>query len=395
MTQSLVNRTRETSTPNLGKIAILSTYPPTECGIATFAKSLESALLANGQAVDIVRLTNGESKPSPANVVADHNGQQDLAATCELLNSYDHVLIQHEFGIFAGNDGEEVTDIIDGLSVPVSVVLHTVLTEPTLNQRTILNHIAKNSDALITMTQTGKAKLIANYAANVANVHVIGHGARAIHSKLVEQANQVKRPRILTWGLIGPGKGIEWAIDALAILTDLDPKPEYIIAGQTHPHVKQRSGESYRHWLRDRIARQNLTGSVFFLDHYLTEPELDDLIATADIVLLPYDSVEQVTSGVLVEAVVAGVPIVATNFPHAREVLSDNSGLLVNQKDAIGIALAIRAILTSKNRADAMRSRLRRKSPGFLWPEVGRRYLDVLSGLADSSDLKSGQKLVG
>lgn len=378
------------------KIALLGTYPPTECGIATFTKSLAQAYKTNGVEVDIVRLMNGDTTASPTEVTHEHNGSHDVSRTCEVLNQYDQILIQHEFGIFDGQDGDEIIELLDQLEIPVTVVLHTVLTNPSLNQRQIMNHIVSKADALITMTQTGKAKLIANYPVATKKVTVIPHGARPIKMDPTQlrKKSANARPRILTWGLIGPGKGIEWAIDALAELKDEIPMPEYVIAGQTHPTVKLHSGENYRDSLIRRIEKHNLADSVTFIDHYLSTDELDELITSADIVLLPYDSLEQVTSGVLVEALVAGIPIIATNFPHAREALSDHGGILVKQKDALAIALGIRAILSSNNRAKAMRERLRRKGQSFLWPAIGSKYLEIAQELDTNKSLSSNKSLV-
>jgi len=389
MTQS---QTLIRNPPN--RIALLGTYPPTECGIATFTKSLATAYRTNGVDVDIVRLMNGDSTESPVEVTHEHGGSSDVERTAEILNAYEQILIQHEFGIFDGPDGDEIVEILQRLEIPVTVVLHTVLTNPSLHQREVMNEIVAKANALVTMTQAGKAKLIANYPVATRKIHVIPHGARPINKSVasIRAKAQMQRPRILTWGLIGPGKGIEWAIDALAELKGEMDMPEYVIAGQTHPHVKQRSGENYRDSLVSRINEHGLSESVTFIDHYLSDGELDDLITSADIVLLPYDSLEQVTSGVLVEALVAGVPIIATNFPHAREVLSDHGGILVKQKDPLAIALAIRAILSSSNRANAMRQRLHRKGQSFLWPAIGSKYLEIaheLNGTKYSSSSKS------
>jgi len=376
------------------RIALLGTYPPTECGIATFTKSLAGAYRANGVEVDIVRLMNGDSTESPVEVAHEHNDYSDIERTAEILNGYEQILIQHEFGIFNGPDGDEIIDILDRLEIPVTVVLHTVLTNPSSHQREVMNHILAKADALVTMTQAGKAKLIANYPVAPRKVHVIAHGSRTIKKTVesIRAKSEMQRPRILTWGLIGPGKGIEWAIDALAELKGEIPMPEYVIAGQTHPQVKLRSGENYRDSLVKRIKDHGLEDCVTFIDHYLSDVELDELITTADIVLLPYDSLEQVTSGVLVEALVAGVPIIATNFPHAREVLSDRGGILVKQKDPLGIALGIRAILNSNNRANAMRHRLHRKGQSFLWPAIGSKYVEIareLNGAAKRHSTKA------
>ena len=378
------------------RIALLGTYPPTECGIATFTKSLAKAYRANGVDVDIVRLMNGDSTESPTEVAHEHNGASDVERTTQILNGYEQILIQHEFGIFDGKDGDEIIEILDRLEIPVTVVLHTVLTNPTLHQREVMNHIVSKANALITMTQAGKAKLIANYPVATRKIHVIPHGSRTINKSVasIRAKSQMQRPRILTWGLIGPGKGIEWAIDALAELKGEIPMPEYVIAGQTHPHVKLRNGESYRESLVSRIDEHGLSDCVTFIDHYLSDDELDDLITSADIVLLPYDSLEQVTSGVLMEALVAGVPIIATNFPHAREVLSDHGGILVKQKDPLAIALGIRAILSSSNRSNAMRQRLHRKGQSFLWPAIGKKYLEIAHELNGKKYSNSSKSLV-
>ena len=378
------------------KIALLGTYPPTECGIASFTKSLAQAYKVNGVDVDIVRLMNGDNTPSPAEVSHEHNGSHEVLRTGEVLNQYDQVLIQHEFGIFDGQDGDEIVELLNQLEIPVTVVLHTVLTNPSLHQREIMNHIVTKADALVTMTQTGKAKLIANYPVATKKIIVIPHGARPIKSDQIRlrKKSASTRPRILTWGLIGPGKGIEWAIDALAEFKNEIPMPEYVIAGQTHPTVKLHNGEKYRESLIQRIEDHGLADSVSFIDHYLSNDELDELITSADIVLLPYDSIEQVTSGVLVEALVAGIPIIATNFPHAREALSDHGGILVKQKDPLAIALGIRAILSSSHRAKAMRERLRRKGQSFLWPAIGSKYLEIATDLNSKKSPSSNKSLV-
>jgi glycosyltransferase involved in cell wall biosynthesis len=141
---------------------------------------------------------------------------------------------------------------------------------------------------------------------------------------------------LLTWGLLGPGKGIEWAIDAVADLADIRPRPTYVIAGATHPKVHAQSGESYREMLASRAAASAANGSVFFDDEYRDLRSLMDLIRSADLVVLPYDSQEQVTSGVLVDAVAAGRPVVSTAFPHAVELLASGAGIVVPRGDPLG-----------------------------------------------------------
>ena len=377
-------------------IAVLTTYPPTECGIATFSQSLVHALNLSRNRINIVRLMNAEETASPKSVIHDHYYGNNEDLTIEVLNQHDLVIVQHEFGIFGGEDGEEIVSLLENIDVPVIAVLHTVVSSPTANQRKIVDAMTRRAGALVVMTQAGKAKLIAGYSVDASKIHVIPHGARPMKQPItpMKEHSVNHRPRILTWGLLGPGKGIEWAIDALKELKDLEIFPEYVIAGQTHPHVKQHQGEAYRDGLKQKIADHNLEDHVTFMDHYLSETDLDELISSADVIVLPYDSIEQVTSGVLVEALVAGKPIIATNFPHARELLFDKSGILVNQKDSHGIAQGIRSVLGSKHRTHAMQSRMNRKSTTFLWSSVASKYLDIADELATTQQKSQLQSLV-
>jgi glycosyltransferase involved in cell wall biosynthesis len=365
------------------KIAILSTYPPTQCGIATFSQSLVNGLLLQDARVDVVRLIDEpQLRPSKA-VVHQHLAGQDLAVTTAVLNNYDVVMVQHEFGIFGGTDGDEVLLLMSKIRVPVIVVLHTVLTSPTAHQRFILQRIIELADALVTMTNTGKENLLEHYNVDPSLVHVIPHGSadlRSAHTKQVASG----QPTILTWGLLSEGKGIEWGIDALAMLGDLTPKPRYVVAGQTHPKVKVREGEKYRNFLKERAVSNGVANDVQFVDKYMESEELKSLIQSADVILLPYDSRDQVTSGVLVEAMVAGKPIISTRFPHATELLADGSGALVDQFDPRGIAEALRLLLTDKFQANRMQSRSEKKADSFLWPAVSKDYLALVSSLSDN-----------
>ena len=155
---------------------------------------------------------------------------------------------------------------------------------------------------------------------------------------------------MLTWGLIGPGKGIEWGIEAMAALADLYPTPRYVVAGQTHPKVLLRDGEAYRERLKAQVAALELGAHVSFDSRYRDNVALGELVDAADVVLLPYDSTDQVTSGVLIEAVAARKPVVATRFPHAIELLGNGAGLLVPQKNPAAIAAALRTLLTDRER---------------------------------------------
>ena len=186
---------------------------------------------------------------------------------------------------------------------------------------------------------------------------------------------------MLTWGLLGPGKGIEWAIDAMAELADLRPPPRYVIAGATHPKVLAHSGQSYRQMLVRRATSSAAAAYVSFDDTYRDLASLTDLIRSADLVVLPYDSTDQVTSGVLVDAVAAGRPVVSTAFPHAVELLESGAGVVVPQGDSAALAAAIRSVLTDPDLAASMAAEARRLAPDLSWTAVARRYDDLAGHL--------------
>ncbi len=355
---------------------VLSTYPPTQCGLATFSQSLVQSLQSDHDQVGVVRVADADEISS----VVDHPwvrgtpGGAEAAAAA--LNAYDVAIIQHEYGIFPGPDGDEVLRVVRALRVPTITVLHTVLVTPSAHQREILEALARHSSVLVTMTQTARDRLLTHYDIDPRMVEVIPHGAAASPISSAAPRPDNHQPRILTWGLLGEGKGIEWAIDAMAQLIDLQPQPEYWVVGQTHPKVKAHQGEVYRDRLIERAAEGG-TGLVRFDDRYLTSAELHRLVHQADIVLLPYDSREQVTSGVLIEAVTAGKPVISTGFPHAVELLSGGAGLIVDRQNPTSIADALRRVLTEPGLAASMRAEARRIAPDLLWPAVADRYREV------------------
>jgi polysaccharide biosynthesis protein PslF len=294
------------------------------------------------------------------------------------------VVVQHEYGIYGGADGCDVIDIVAGLTVPTIIVLHTVLQEPTPRQRRILRWLVESADIVVTMTETARQRVVESYGADPDAVVVIPHGA-IDHGPVDTEAARAERlstdrPLVLTWGLLGPGKGIEWAIDSMPGLQDL--RPRYLVIGKTHPKVLERDGEEYRQSLVLRAHNRGVADVVELDDRYLEVGELADLVQRADVVLLPYDSHEQVTSGVLIEAVAAGRPVVSPAFPHAVELLGDGTGLVVPQRDPVALEAALRRALDEPGLADGMAERAARKAPDLLWGAVAARYQQIAESLA-------------
>ena len=374
-------------------IAMVSTYPPTQCGLATFTRSLGQGLRECGIESDVVRLSP-EHEPNPGRpVVHQHVTGQGLRDTLKVLNTYDTVIIQHEYGIFGGPDGDDVLNLMSGIKVPVIVVLHTVLAAPRLHQRYVLQRIIDRADALVTMTETGRRNLLRGYDVNRQKVHVIPHGAADLRAARGSQDGK-RASTVLTWGLLSEGKGIEWGIEAIAMLAEANPELKYLVAGQTHPKVLETEGERYRTRLVSLSERLGVQSRVHFVNDYLDQKLLHGLIQKADILLLPYDSKDQVTSGVLTEAVVAGKPIISTRFPHAIELLSKGAGWLVEQGDAVGIAAGIHHLHATPSSVEHMRQATSAMANEFLWSTVADRFLRLAGTLVRSNAQTSSGSFV-
>jgi len=366
---------------------LLSTFPPTACGLATFTAALAAQLDTSsdgGDACVVVRaIASADAAPPGVSVQLVAGSEPSRMSTVDALNSADVVIVQHEYGIFGGRDGDEIVAVLEALSVPVIVVLHTVLIDPTASQREVLESVMAAADAVVTMTQTARRRLEVGYAVDMSKVSVIPHGAH-VPPRLNTDVSDCGRPIVLTWGLIGPGKGIEWGIDALAQLRDLRPRPRYLIVGKTHPKVLAAHGEAYRAGLEARADRLGLSGDVDFDATYYDVPALQRVVGRAAVVLLPYDSPDQITSGVLIDAVAAGKPVISTRFPHAVELLGGGVGLLVGHRDPTAIATAVRRVLGDDTLRNAMTDASARLAPSLAWPAVAASYRALADQLVEA-----------
>lgn len=363
--------------------SILSTFPPTRCGLATFSESFATALTASGpEAVRIVRAVDDLDGPAPTvvgtrtSIVGELHVDRpaDARSVARLLSADDVVVVQHEYGIYGGDDGDDVLDVLDALTAPSIVVLHTVLREPTAHQRRVLERVTDAASAVVVMTETAHALLATRYRIDMHRVSVIPHGVPEWDA--LEAPLHADRRTMLTWGLIGPGKGIEWGIRAVAELRNLEPELHYEILGETHPKVVAHEGEAYRERLELLAVELGVSDRVRFDARYLDRAALAERVAAADLVLLPYDSRIQVTSGVLVEAVAAGKPVVATAFPHAIELLGDGTGSIVAHESPVAIAEAVRSEL-----ARAATHRRPAVDVGTTWPAVAQLYRELAESL--------------
>ena len=365
-------------------VALVGTYPPTACGLATFTSNLRAAIAAPrcGWDASVVRVLD-RSEPERSREVAAQwilGDAGSLRRSLAAVTSCDAVLLQHEYGLFGGPDGVDVLDLVDGLAAPLVAVMHTTLRDPSPHQREILDHILDAAAVCVVQSEAARRRILDVHGADAADVVVIPHGAAENVAGPVPSG--MPRPLVLTWGLLGPGKGIEHGIAAVARLQRHAPAASYVVAGQTHPKVRAAHGERYRESLEELARSLGVAGRVRFDDGYRDWDSLRALVRSADVVLLPYESRDQVSSGVLVEAVASAKPVVATRFPHAAELLAGGAGILVDQGDVGAMADALGRVLYEPGLAVEMADVARRVAEPLLWPAVGDAYRALVDQVA-------------
>lgn len=367
-------------------IAFVSTYPPAMCGLATFTASLRGAMAqnrGNSTGLDVLELVDDAANVATVGrpeVIGSMNpgGQRSVDRGAQLLSSYDGVILQHEYGIWGPEMGLAVLRFAEALDRPLISTLHTLLPDPSPIQRRIVESLTGVSAYTVVPTLAARDLLLERYSVDDRYIRVIPHGTDRSHSSLAPTGALHRRgeggPRLLTWGLIGPGKGLEWALQAVALLRDRYPRIRYTIAGRTHPKVLAREGEAYRRNLEVMAETLGITDNVEFVDSYLSDQMLHSLLDDATVVVLPYESRDQMVSGVLVEAVSAIIPVVATAFPHAVELSDSGAVMTVPHRRPDVLAETIARLVDSPTTLESMRRAQRVMANDLEWGTVARRY---------------------
>ena len=388
------------------RVAVVSTYQPRHCGIAMFSGDLRAALLEadSSLAVEIVSLIRG-SNPHlhPPEVVATI--RQDVAsdyraAAAELGRAnVDVVLIEHEYGIFGGNDGQLVLELANQLTMPMVVTLHTVLADPPAGRARTLGALCQQATLIMVFTETARRMVAEQGLAELERVRVVPHGApdeltqaawadgvdEDIASSSLQLPSLAGRTVLSTFGLISDSKGLELAIGALPSIVASHPEVLYLIAGQTHPEVIQKEGESYRLELQRLVHDLDLGDHVWFIDRFLSIDELAILLGRTDLYLTPYRSRDQIVSGALTFAVAAGCPVVSTPYFYAEDLLSSGAGRLVPSGDFSKLAATVLDLLGSPAKLKAARAEARRVGADLTWASVGKTTLELLSEAAQGA----------
>lgn len=373
---------------------MLSTYPPTVCGLATFASALERGLRSLGHRVDMIGIDDGtlESPTFGLSVagVLRQGSRRSALRTAATLNQCDAAIIQHEYGIYGGEDGAEVLEVLRELDVPSVVVLHTVPVRPSPNQASILIRLCAMADLVVVMTRCAGERLVGQYPVDQSKIVEIAHGALVGEwsdgSEAPEWSRspipQTEHARLLSWGLLSPGKGVERVIDAIGRLAEQGTTVQYTVAGRTHPKVAARQGETYRASLIERAHERDIAHLVDFDQTYRDPKQLTAFIGTFSAVVMAYDSQDQVTSGVLVDSVAAGRPVIATAFPHAVEVLAGGAGIIVPHRDQQALTDAIETVVMDPERRTSMTRRARQAASCLSWTSIAGQYARACADLA-------------
>jgi glycosyltransferase involved in cell wall biosynthesis len=373
------------------KVSFISTFPPRKCGIATFCEDLLTSMKqlysAEGSGeksnFEVIALNNNietynYGRDVTFNIRDQHRSDYQRAADYINHSPVDAVSIQHEYGIFGGEDGSYINFFLENLKKPAITTLHTVLEKPSNGQRQTLMRICEQSVYIVVMAQAAVDILTRVYRIPDEKILLIPHGAPDVpfldSSYYKDQFQAEGRKVLFTFGLLSPSKGLEYSIAAMEKVVEVHPDALYIILGATHPEVKRRHGEEYRHSLQKMVNDKGLELNVAFYNQYVTLERLVQFLVATDIYITPYLSREQITSGTLAYALSCGKAIISTPYIYAEELLDDERGVLVPFRNSEALAAEIITLLSD----EALRNRMRKNSYQYgrqmIWQEVGRSY---------------------
>lgn len=377
---------------NRPRVAMIGSYIPRRCGIATFTNDLATAIALNGSggapdrgsSVQIVAMNDrdGEYAYGPEVMAEIHQQRRDeYCNAAEILNTgkVDVVCLQHEYGLFGGDCGEYVFELLDRLRKPLVSTFHSILSEPSPKQREVLVRISSRSSVVTVMAARARLLMSEVYGVPLDKIRLIPHGVPDIPltdtEPFKERFGLSGRPVILTFGLLGPGKGIETMLEALAKVVPDHPEVVYLVLGVTHPAVVRESGEFYRISLERRAVELGIQNNVKFLNRYVSSDDLREYLQAADIYVTPYRAKEQITSGTLAYAVAAGKAVISTPYWHAQELLANGRGRLVGFVDVDDFASALRDYLDNDQLRQQTCLAAHEFGRDMTWPSVAEQYI--------------------
>jgi len=370
-----------------GRIAFVGGFVPRLCGIATFTHDICEAVSAAAQesqcyAGAVNDRVEGYKYPPRVRFELLEKDLDSYRRAADFLNfnNAEVLCVQHEFGIYGGPAGSHILALLKEVRMPVVTTLHTVLRDPTPVQREVMAELVERSDRLVVMAQKGSEILRETYGVPEAKIDIIAHGIPDIpfadSGFFKAQFGVEGRMVLLTFGLLGPGKGIEYVIEALPEIVRAHPNVVYLVLGATHPHLVAREGERYRLGLERLAEDRGVRDHVIFHNRFVSLEDLTEFIGATDIYLTPYLNEAQITSGTLAYVFGAGKAVVSTPYWHAQELLADGRGILVPFRDPKAIAVGVCEYLDHPERMERTRHEAYRLGREMIWPAVAQRYLD-------------------
>ncbi|HZZ00728.1 MAG TPA: glycosyltransferase family 4 protein [Candidatus Baltobacteraceae bacterium] len=381
------------------RASFLGSYPPRECGIATFTKDVvDSYNRAFGVSSAVIAIDEpgGEVRRYGPEVIA-RIAEQDRYSYAEMArfvnrSSAQMINVQHEYGLFGGERGEWLIDFLRALEKPAVLTLHTVLPEPDETMLRVTRELCRYASRVVVLSQTGRDLLEIVYGIDPEKLRVIHHGVPDVPFQSTDPAKASfgigQRTVISTFGLISRGKGLEYAIEAMRTVVNRHPEVLYLILGETHPVVRRHEGESYRESVQALVRDYGLQYNVQLVDRYLDFDELVGYLTATDIYLTPYLNPVQIVSGTLAYAVGCGKAIVSTPYLYAQELLAHNRGFLCEFRDADSIARQLNMLLDDPALRRATERRAYRFGRQMTWPHVAVEYGNLFLELAPPESLE-------
>jgi glycosyltransferase involved in cell wall biosynthesis len=387
------------------KIAYISTYIPRECGIGTFTDNLFRAMTSSTQETDsvdgfIVAMNDYEQQypyPDEVKLVIHQEQQADYLEASNFINlsGADICFLQHEFGIYGGQNGVYILPLLHRLEIPIVVTLHTVLNTPSYNERAVLVEICKMAHKIVVMSHKAVRFLTEIYNVPGEKIVFIEHGVPDIHFDPVQSKKEFKiedNKVLLTFGFIGRNKGIETVIKALPKIVEKYPDVIYMVLGKTHPNVLRHSGEEYRNFLQRLVKKLKLEDHVIFLNEFFSQKELFKYLAACDIYITPYVNEAQITSGTLSYALGAGCAVVSTPYWHAEELLADGRGRLFNFNNSNELADIFEELLDNPAGLKKLQTKAAAYGNNITWPKIGKKYLALARNLLSAPQVEMVKK---
>ena len=383
------------------KLVFITTYPPRECGIATFTRDLVRAIknqMDDSIKIDICALEDGDQGfdyPKEVNYVLDTTNPDKYIEIAEELNNDNQVravMIEHEFGLFGGEYGNYILEMIFILEKPIFTTFHTILPKPGEKRLQIVRSIADHSRGILVMTENSKRILIDDYFLPEEKIHIVPHGTHMVLWKRKDKAKTrfgiSHGPILATFGLLGRNKSIETAIEALPEIKKHFPDVKYFVLGKTHPGLVKHEGEKYREFLENRVKQLGLEDNVQFVNRFLELDELLDYLSITDIYLFTSKDPNQAVSGTFSYAMSSACPIIATPIPHAKELLTQDTGILIDFEQPQQLAEAAIRLLKD----DKLRERLGRnafhKTRYTLWENVATKVMSLFRPFIEYSNFR-------